>query len=153
VLPIVAVVLLALAAPVVAIAGNGGKCNASACKVYHEPGVNSGGHPHHQPQQHHSTGPNTTGGKGSKTTAPPTKVSRVLSAVGKDRGTLSRLLKDSGSPGLAAGSATVATPSALGSVFDLGSGPNVLLAVLVATALGFAINGGVRSWRRRRAIS
>ena len=74
----------------------------------------------------------------------------MLSAVGPDKGALSRLLKDSQQTGLAAAPATVATPSAFSSVFDLGSGPNVLLAVLVATALGFALSGGVRSWRRRR---
>ena len=78
-------------------------------------------------------------------------MSRVLSAVGKDKGPLSRLLKDSGPTGLAAGSAVVAAPSALGAIFNLGSGPNVLFAVLVATAVGLAIHGGARSWRRRRA--
>jgi hypothetical protein len=149
VLPIVLVVGVTLAAPALATAGSGGKCNASACKVYVEPGVNSGGH-HHQPKQH-PTAPSTTGEKGNTTTKPPpTKVSRVLSAVGKDRGALSRLLKDSSQTGLAAAPTTVATPSALGSVFDLGSGPNVLLAILVATALGFALPTGIRSWRRRR---
>ena len=155
VLPIVAIVGVALVAPALAAAGNGGKCNASACKVYVEPGVSSGGHhQHHQPQQQqqqHSTSPSTSAGKGKAKTAPPTKVARVLAAVGNDKGALSRLLRDSGSPGLAAAPVSVATPSALGSVFDLGSGPNVLIAVLVATALGVAVGGGIRSRRRRRA--
>ena len=148
VLPIVAVVGVALVAPALATAGSGGKCTASACKVYVEPGANSSGH-HHQ-AQHQATGPSTAGEQGAKNPA-PTKVARVLAAVGKDKGALSRLLRDSGAPGLAAGSATVATPSALGAMFDLGSGPNVLFAFLVATLLGLAIYGGVRGWRSRRA--
>jgi hypothetical protein len=151
VLPVAAVVGVALVAPTLATAGNGGKCTASACKVYVEPSTNSTGHHrHHHQAQHQATGPSTTGEQASKKPA-PTKVARVLAAVGKDRGTLSRLLRDSGSPGVAAAPTAVATPSALGSVFDLGSGPNLLLAVLVASALGFGIYGGVRSWRGRRA--
>ena len=149
VLPIVAVVGVALVVPALATAGSGGKCTASACKVYVEPGANSSGH--HQPQQqHHPAGPSTTGEKGGKQPA-PTKVARVLAAVGKDKGALSQLLKDSGQTGLAATPASVASPSALGAIFDLGSGPNVLLAFLIATALGLAIYGGGRSWRSRRA--
>jgi hypothetical protein len=149
VLPIVAVVGVALVVPALATAGSGGKCTASACKVYVEPGATSSGH--HQPQQqHHPAGPSTTGEKGGKQPA-PTKVARVLAAVGKDKGALSQLLKDSGQTGLAATPASVASPSALGAIFDLGSGPNVLLAFLIATALGLAIYGGGRSWRSRRA--
>jgi len=78
-------------------------------------------------------------------------VARVLAAVGKDKSTLSRLLKDSGQTGLAAAPASVASPSALSAIFDLGSGPNVLLAFLIATVLGLTIYSGVRSWRSRRA--
>jgi hypothetical protein len=148
VLPIIAVVAVVLAAPAVAIAGNGGKCNASACKVYVEPGANSSGH--HQPQQQHPAGPSTTGEKGGKQPA-PTQVARVLAAVGKDKGALSQLLKDAGQTGLAATPASVASPSALGAIFDLGSGPNVLLAFLIATVLGLATYSGVRSWRSWRA--
>ena len=146
VVPIIAVVAGVLVAPAVAIAGNGGKCNASACKVYIEPGANSSGH------HHHATGPSTTGEQGTGTKSPaPTKVARVLAAVGKDKSTLSRLLKDSGQTGLAAAPASVASPSALSAIFDLGSGPNVLLAFLIATVLGLTIFSGVRSWRSRRA--
>jgi hypothetical protein len=147
VLPIVAVAAVVLAAPAVAIAGNGGKCTASACKVYVEPGANSSGH--HQSQQHQA-GPSTTGEKGGKQPA-PTKVDRVLAAVGKDKGALSRLLGDSSQTGVGAAPASVASPSALGAIFDLGSGPNVLLAFLIATVLGLTIYSGARSWRSRRA--
>lgn len=145
-LPIVAAVVVVVAAPAGAIAGNGGKCTASACKVYVEPGANRSGH--HQSQQHQA-GPSTTGEKGGNQPA-PTKVDRVLAAVGKDKGALSRLLGDSSQTGVGA-AGTVASPSALGAIFDLGSGPNVLLAFLIATVLGLTVYSGVRSWRSRRA--
>jgi hypothetical protein len=81
----------------------------------------------------------------------PKNLSRVLSQAGKDRGPLSKLLNDDvGS--LRQGPATVASPSALGAAFDLGTGPAILLAVLLATAVvGLAARGGLRSRLQRRS--
>jgi hypothetical protein len=152
-----AVFFVALALPAAALAGGGGnsgKCNASACKVYHEQDLpNAGGQqqPPQQPQQPSSGGSKTGGSKtggGGHTHVPP-KVTRVLQHAGPDKGPLAHLLTDTGPSGLkTAGS--VAAPSALGAAFDLGAGPTVLLAILVATAVGLAATGSLRNWRRRR---
>jgi hypothetical protein len=142
--------VVALAAPVGALAGSGGKCNASACKVYVEQGVpNAGGQqqPQQQQPQGKSTGTTKTSGKKTKASQ---KVSRVLANAGKDRLALSRLLRDSGRGVLEPSTGTIVAPSALGAAFDLGAGPAVLIAILIATAAGLAIQGGARNWRRRR---
>jgi hypothetical protein len=39
----------------------------------------------------------------------------------------------------------------LGAAFDLGAGPLVLLSILLATALGLAARGSIRSWLHRRS--
>jgi hypothetical protein len=145
-----AVVILALTAPAVATAGGQAKCRASACLVYHEQSAPTAGKKHPQRHQRAVVVVPTTG-KGPKHAHAPNKVARVLSAVGSDRGTLSRLLNDSGTGTVPAGAGTVAAPTALGAAADLGSGPTALLAVLVASALGLGIYAGVRSWRHRRA--
>jgi hypothetical protein len=46
--------------------------------------------------------------------------------------------------------AGVAAPSALGAAFDLGAGPTILLAILLATVVALAVHGSLREWRRRR---
>jgi hypothetical protein len=45
------------------------------------------------------------------------------------------------------------SPGLLGAAFDLGTGPMILLAILVATALGIAARGSVRGWLERRTSS
>jgi hypothetical protein len=135
------VLLLALAVPAAAIAGSGAKCSASACKVYYEqPGPNAG-------EQQHPTGSNN----GRPQSQISKNLSRVLSQAGKDRGALHRLLADANLGGMQGGPSS--GPSALGAAFDLGTGPTILLAILVATALGLAARGSVRGWRERRSIS
>src|SRR5438552_18862539 len=139
------VVLFALAAPAAALAGGGGNCNASACKVYHEPnGPRAGRQQTPQP----STGPNTHGAKPARV---PKGLARALSQAGTDKGPLSRLVTDSNLGNLRSGK--VAGPSLLGAAFDLGIGPTVLLAILLATAVGLATRGSVRGWLLRRRSS
>ena len=144
-----AVFLIALAAPGVAIAAGGPKCNASACKVYIEPNGPSAGGQQQQPQQQ-STGSTSNGGT---QTQAPTKLSRVLAQAGKDKAPLSHLLTDSGLGTVKTGPVNVAGSSSFGAAFDLGAGPTALLAILLATALGFAVHGPVRGWLRRRSSS
>lgn len=136
-----AVALIGLAAPVPALAGNGDHCTASACQVYNEPnGPTAGGH-----QQ--QTGPNTAGGGGTATT--PKGLSRVLAQAGADKVPLSNLLTGSGGSLSAADGG--GSPGLLGAVFDLGTGPLVLLAILLATAIGLAARGGLRGRLSRRS--
>jgi len=137
-----AVLFIALAAPAAAFANGGGKCNASACKVYVEPNVpNAGGQ--QQPQSQHGVGPTSSS---EKQTQP--NVSRVLANAGPNKAALSRLLRGSGSGSLN-GADGVAAPSALWAAFDLGAGPTALLAILVATAVAVGLYGA-RGWRQRR---
>src|SRR5205823_1714132 len=101
-----------------------------------------------KPPPQPSTGSHSSGGQPTNVT--PSKLRQVLSQAGPDRGPLGRLLQAS-PRGVARGSTgTVAAPSALGAAFDLGSGPTVLLAILLATAVALAAYGGLRGWHRRR---
>ena len=145
-----AVFIIALIAPAAALADGGSKCNASACKVYHEqPAPNSGGHKPAGP----SKGSNKSGG-GKQPQAPaPKRYSRVLQHAGKDRGALKNLLSnDAGLGSLPRGSGG-GSPSLFGAAFDLGAGPTILLAILLGIGLGVAARGGVGSWLRKRSSS
>lgn len=139
-----AVFCLALALPPLALASGGGKCSASACKVYVEPnGAPSGG-------KQSTTPPTRTGSSGGGHTRQPKGMARVLLHAGKDRGPLSRLMHDSGIAPLQ-GSGDVAGPGLLGAALDLGVGPLALLGILLATALGFGAHGVMRNRRRPTA--
>jgi hypothetical protein len=143
----VVVFFIALANPTAALAGNGGKCNASACKVYVEPNGPSAGK--QQPQQQQPTSSST---KGKGKTHVPKHLARALSLAGRDRGPLKNLLMDAGL-GSMKGGANAGSPTMLGAAFDLGAGPLALLAILLATACGLAARGSVRSWLHRRSGS
>lgn len=145
-----AVICIALALPAGVLANGGGTCNASACKVYTEgPGTAGGGQ---------SQGPGS-GSTSSPSTVKPAhispKVSHLLSHAGKDKSALHAIASlpgygaQRGAKFFDAGTVGVATPSALGAAVDLGAGPTILLAILLATAVAFALHG----WRRRRPSS
>jgi hypothetical protein len=145
------VLFLALAVPTAALADGGSKCNASACKVYNEQGAPSGGH------QKPPTGPNTSGGgqHQQRQQQPPhasKSYSRVLQHLGKDRGPLKNLLGGDAALGNLSGSGG-GSPGLLGAAFDLGVGPAILLAILLATGLGLAARGTVQGWLRKRSTS
>lgn len=141
-----AVFCIALALPALALASGGGKCNASACKVYVEPGSsNPGTKPPTQPTQ---TGSN--GGGNATSHHQPKKLARVLLQAGKDRGPLSAALSESGASSLRGGSGDVAGPSLLGAVLDLGAGPLALLAILLAAAFALGAQGVLRNRQRGR---
>lgn len=140
-----AVFCIALALPALAVASGGGKCNASACKVYVEPGSQGAG------KQPTPTRPPQTGpGGSSSTTHQPKKLARVLSEAGRDRGPLTAALGEAGPDSLQGGSGNVAGPSLLGAALDLGAGPLALLAILLASALALGAHGVMRNRRRGR---
>jgi hypothetical protein len=75
----------------------------------------------------------------------------VLSHVGKkDRALLLNMARNGPRRLQSASSSSATEPSAIGSAFDLGSGPTALLAVLAATALALLGASGLRGWRRWR---
>jgi hypothetical protein len=74
----------------------------------------------------------------------------VLKKAGKDATPLENLVKGYGARRLLQSqSSTSATePTAVGSAFDLGSGPTALLIVLAGTAVVLLAAAGTRTWRR-----
>lgn len=98
-------------------------------------------------------GPNTAPGSGNSTPAVPIKThaAQALKHAGKDRRLLSLLVHHGPSRLLQEDAATrnAGAPTALGSAFDLGSGPTALLIVLAGTALLLLGGSGMRLWRNR----
>ncbi len=127
--------------PQVALASGCGGA-PSAQQVYKECLPNGGGG---------SSGTATTGGQGSGT-APSmsAQTAKALANAGEDGKSLKRLLKAYGlRRHLQASQATAATePTAIGSAFDLGSGPTALLIILAGTAVLLLGAAGARGWRR-----
>jgi hypothetical protein len=127
-----------LTAPSAALASCNGR--PSAANVYSE--CLAGGRKHHK----------TTG-----TNSHPTVVhispqtAKALAHAGKQRRVLASLVQGYGVSRLAepaSSSGGASSPSALGSAFDLGSGPTALLVVLAGTAILLLAGTGARSWRR-----
>jgi hypothetical protein len=142
----------ALAGPSAALACNSG---TSAVNVYKECLQGAGGGTATRP-------PKTSTGKepGTKSPSVSTAVSTPVSApaakalrrAGKDKSVLTNLVKGYGLRRHLQGTSasdSAATPSAVGSAFDLGSGPTALLIVLVGTAALILGGSGVRVWRTR----
>ena len=132
-----------LVAPTAASACSGGP---SAENVYKEC-VPTGG-----------SGKHTGGGSSPSghSTAPPPAVTsqtaKVLKHVGKDSRALANVAR-TGPTGLLQSNPSASeggTPSAVGSAFDLGSGPTALLVVLAGTAVLLLGGSGLRFWRHRR---
>lgn len=140
-----AAICTVLALPSGALASGGSKCKASACQVYTEGAGKANG------QGQDVSGPTTT-----QPVHVPSKTSRLLARAGKDKAALRAIASMPGYGAkrglLATGAApSVGAPSALGAAFDLGTGPTILLVILLATAVAAAARGGVRSWHRRRS--
>jgi hypothetical protein len=107
-----------------------------------------------------ASGSKSTSGSGqaksSTGSAQPTVSSRTAEALRhtskQDRRRLAHLLRTYDNKHLAAptgSSAATAEPSALGSAFDLGSGPTALLIALAGTAVVLLAGSGLRVWRHR----
>ena len=89
----------------------------------------------------------TNGGTGS-TTPLTGKTAKAIKHAGKNSRALAAFLRRSAPPALESSSQETTTPSAVGSAFDLGSGPTALLLVLAGTAVLLLGASGVRGWRR-----
>ena len=141
-------------APTAAFACGGS--NPSAVNVYVECVQGGGGA---KPSNHASKPTNQAssgGGTGTHATtpvtkAPTTKTARVLAHVsGPDKALLYNLASG-GEPSMKSGEPATA-PSAIGSAFDLGSGPTALLLILAGTAVVLLGGSGLRFWRRRNQV-
>jgi hypothetical protein len=136
------------AAPSAALACSGG---VSAVNVYKECLTNGGSGGGGK----HSGGGSQAGNSNSSSTPPPVsrKATKALAHSGKDKTTLARLYALGGGTRLLQAShaqSPTSEPTAIGSAFDLGSGPTALLIALAGTAVLLLAMTGVRGARRRR---
>jgi hypothetical protein len=120
--------------PSAALACGGGP---SAQNVYRECLPSAGGH----------------GGTGSQSGSPGStpispKTAKAIKQAGKNGRALYAWVRRSAPAALESSSQESATPSAVGSAFDLGSGPTALLLALAGTAVLLLAASGVRGWRR-----
>jgi hypothetical protein len=143
-----------LAGAPAALACNGG---TSAVNVYSECLPTGGGS---KPTARHTNSGTSNGSKsgGSSRTGPAAKpkvsthTAQALKNAGHDRRFLYRLVHGYGPATVLrrSDSASAATaPTALGSAFDLGSGPTALLIVLAGAAVLMLGGSGMRAWRGR----
>jgi len=133
-------------APTTAFACSG---SASAVNVYKECVPTGGGS---KPTSGGKSGGQGTSSNGSAQPTVSPQAAKALKHAGNDRRRLAHLLRAYGTTRLPApsSSTTAATePTALGSAFDLGSGPTALLIVLAGTAVLLLGGSGVRVWRHR----
>jgi hypothetical protein len=100
----------------------------------------------------HQTGAGSNGSTGPASTAVSSQTTKALKKAGDDGKSLSRLVRGYGSARLlqSSGSAPAGEPTAVGSAFDLGSGPTALLIVLAGTAVLLLAASGFRGVRQRR---
>ena len=127
-------------APSAALACGGGP---SAQNVYKECLPSAGGHGG-------SGGNGGTGGQSGSTDTTPIspKAAKAIKHAGKNSRALAAFLRRSAPPALESSSQETTTPSAVGSAFDLGSGPTALLLALAGAAVALLAASGVRGWRR-----
>lgn len=152
----IAVVGVLVLSPAAALADSCGG-GSSAVNIYSECIQTAGGGKHRA-----GSGTKTTPTTATNTSTPyvvtpvtvSKKVQRSIAHAGRDRKLLHKLVTD---PSLGATQAFVVpasyrakTPSALGAVVDLGSGPNVLFAMLAAIAIVLLGVGGFHSRRQRQ---
>jgi hypothetical protein len=135
-------------APATAFACSGGP---SAENVYKECVPTGSGSKPTSSSTHHSQSSTSSSGSTQSTVSPVT--AKALKHTSKqDRRRLAHLLGAYGTTRLHAPSnptAAATEPSAIGSAFDLGSGPTALLIVLAGTAVLLLGGSGVRVWRHR----
>jgi hypothetical protein len=120
-------------APSAALACGGGP---SAQNVYRECLPSAGGH----------GGSGQNGGTGSGPLSG--KTAEAIKHAGKNSRALAAWVRRSAPTALESSSQESTTPSAVGSAFDLGSGPTALLLALAGTAVLLLGASGVRGWRR-----
>jgi hypothetical protein len=134
-------------APSAALASGCGDGGTSAVNVYRDclPSGGGGGGGNSA-----SGGTEGQSGGGSVSTTPISgKTATVIKHAGKDSRALAALVKGT-STGLlrSSPSESETNPGAVGSAFDLGSGPTALLIALAGTAVLLLGATGVRGWRR-----
>jgi hypothetical protein len=147
--------LAALVAPATALAK---KKKPSAVDVYVEQVQTAGGHQSAPTSPPKTSTTGSTGGSTSvsTTSSPPLshKAKKQLHRQGgKDTGLLTEVASQAGNARKLAAVGSVSQPGTLDAAFDLGAGPTLLFAFVLATGLFVVVGGGLRGWRRRRGPS
>lgn len=98
-------------------------------------------------------GTQSNGGQSQGTTTPAmsSQANDALAKAGKEGQSLKKLIKAYGLRRRLSSSheTAAAEPTAIGSAFDLGSGPTALLIILAGTAVLLLGGSGMRAWRTR----
>ncbi|HEY2353721.1 MAG TPA: hypothetical protein VGH79_02315 [Gaiellaceae bacterium] len=143
----------ALIGPGSAFADCGG---GSAVSIYSETTCPANGKAKSTGQHHaaHPTAPSTQPTYPTYPTQPTTpvapKTKKALHHAGHAKKSLKKIIKQNSDTGVAPLKLVPAASStALGSQFDLGSGPTFLVVLLLGTVLVLLGTGGVRAWRNR----
>lgn len=144
------VALAALVTPATALAKQ-----PSAVQVYQEQVQSAGGHQTAPPTPTSGAGANgstngSTSGSTSSTALSPRAKQALRSHGGKDTGFLSELAGQAGNARKLAAVGSVSQPGTLNAAFDLGVGPTLLFALVLATGLFVVVGGGLRGYRRLR---
>lgn len=127
------------------------ECLSNGGSGGHKGGGGSGGSHSSTP-----TGGSQSSSSSSSTPAPPPvskQAKKALAHAGKDKNALKNLYNANGGTRFLSSShaaAPASEPTAIGSAFDLGSGPTALLIALAGTAVLLLAMTGVRGARRRR---
>jgi hypothetical protein len=137
---------VALAGPATALACSG---STSAVNVYKEclpsGGKSSTGAGPQSGGSGHSSGPAAPSGQISGQAA------KAVKHAGKDSRALAHVVRTGPTGLLRSSPSSVPTePSAVGSAFDLGSGPAAFLIALAGSAVLLLAGSGLRIWRHRR---
>jgi hypothetical protein len=132
-----------LALPPAAFANCGG--NPSAVNVYKECLPSGGGG-----KATGQSGTSSNGAPGSTSVPISNQTAKALKSAGQDQKPLTNLVKGLGAARLLQSHDSATGPSAVGSAFDVGSGPTALLIVLACTAILLLAATGVRGVRQRR---
>jgi hypothetical protein len=140
----------AFVAPSIALADG---CGTSAASIYSECSTDASGH-HHSTSGTTTTTPTPTPyGGTAPVVIPPVVTKHATTKTRKDQKIVTKFVKN---PGLDSVDrikpllvASPANSSSLGSAFDLGTGPTILLVLLFGTVLASLGTGGVRAWRNR----
>lgn len=139
-----------LVVPSAALADNCGG-GPSAQNVYTECLGSGGGGKSTSHSGGGSTGGANTGGPNSGSVSISHQAKVALAKAGQDGRSLAHLVRGfGGAPTLnSSGAGSAAEPTAVGSAFDLGSGPTALLIVLAGTAVVLLGGSGMRVRRNR----
>ncbi len=130
--------------PQTAFAGCGGK--PSAEQVYSVCLQNGGG----GKTSGSNSGKSSSSETSTQPVAIPTQTKVKLKKAGQDGKSLKNLVNGYGTARFLQSHSTAAAtePTAVGSAFDLGSGPTALLIILAGTAVVLLGAAGTRTWRR-----